>query len=148
MGFSRNKQSVYGMSANKRVLKWLIKCLWATSAKSNEHSRVIHGKSRPPAKDAQGNHTVTSDFDPEVSRTVGTGLNFSTNPEGLLPLSSVCTGTQVTANDYAPTQRDELKVTVGDKIQVITADDDGWAVGKNLSTKKEGLFPVGLFACY
>ncbi|KAJ3242704.1 Sorbin and SH3 domain-containing protein 1, partial [Chytriomyces hyalinus] len=57
-----------------------------------------------PAKDAQGNHTATSDFDPEMADEVelrvgdkvklkqefddgwGIGLNLSTNMEGLVPL--------------------------------------------------------------
>ncbi|TPX48984.1 hypothetical protein CcCBS67573_g10181, partial [Chytriomyces confervae] len=64
------------------------------------------------------------------------------NGAGPAAPSSASTGTQVAVYDYVPTQSDELKVTVGDKIQVITAYDDGWAVGKNLSTKKEGLFPL------
>lgn len=48
-------------------------------------------------------------------------------------------------NEYSQRMEDELNMKPGDKIQVITDDDeynDGWYFGKNLRTKEEGLYPV------
>ncbi|CCK69449.1 Boi2p KNAG_0C03420 [Huiozyma naganishii CBS 8797] len=48
-------------------------------------------------------------------------------------------------NEYLKRMEDELNMKPGDKIQVITDDEeynDGWYFGKNLRTKEEGLYPV------
>lgn len=48
-------------------------------------------------------------------------------------------------NEYSQRMEDELNMKPGDKIQVITDDEeynDGWYFGRNLRTKEEGLYPV------
>ncbi|TPX33604.1 hypothetical protein SmJEL517_g03581 [Synchytrium microbalum] len=44
--------------------------------------------------------------------------------------------------NYFPTADDEIEVLIKDKIEVKTNFDDGWAMGRNLRTKKEGIFPM------
>lgn len=51
----------------------------------------------------------------------------------------------ITINEYSKRMEDELNMKPGDKIQVITDDEeyhDGWYYGRNLRTKEEGLYPV------
>lgn len=48
-------------------------------------------------------------------------------------------------NEYSKRMEDELNMKPGDKIQVITDDEeynDGWYFGRNLRTQEEGLYPV------
>ena len=48
-------------------------------------------------------------------------------------------------NEYSKRMEDELDMKPGDKIQVITDDEeynDGWYFGRNLRTQEEGLYPV------
>ncbi|CCF60550.1 hypothetical protein KAFR_0K01960 [Kazachstania africana CBS 2517] len=48
-------------------------------------------------------------------------------------------------NEYFKRMEDELDMRPGDKIQVLTDDEeynDGWYFGRNLRTKEEGLYPV------
>lgn len=51
----------------------------------------------------------------------------------------------IVINEYTKRMQDELDMKPGDKIQVITDDEeynDGWYYGRNLRTNEEGLFPV------
>lgn len=51
----------------------------------------------------------------------------------------------IAVNPYQKRMDDELDLVPGDKIQVINDDaeyNDGWFFGRNLRTKKEGLYPV------
>ncbi|QLG73356.1 hypothetical protein HG535_0E04400 [Zygotorulaspora mrakii] len=51
----------------------------------------------------------------------------------------------IAINEYSKRMEDELDMKPGDKIQVITDDEeyhDGWYYGRNLRTKEEGLYPV------
>lgn len=53
--------------------------------------------------------------------------------------------TYICINEYTKRMEDELDIRPGDKIQVITGDDeynDGWYFGRNLRTGEEGLYPV------
>ncbi|KAF9939660.1 hypothetical protein BGZ65_009936 [Modicella reniformis] len=43
---------------------------------------------------------------------------------------------------YQASMADELDLTPGDIINVIRVFDDGWAVGTNMSTSREGAFPI------
>ncbi|KAJ3042729.1 hypothetical protein HDV00_006786 [Rhizophlyctis rosea] len=46
--------------------------------------------------------------------------------------------------DFTPTLPDELEATKGDIILVRETYEDDWALGKNLSRNKEGVFPLAL----
>lgn len=51
----------------------------------------------------------------------------------------------IAINEYTKRMEDELDMKPGDKIQVITTDEeynDGWFYGRNLRTKEEGLYPM------
>lgn len=51
----------------------------------------------------------------------------------------------IAINEYTKRMEDELDMKPGDKIQVITDDEeynDGWYYGRNLRTNEEGLYPV------
>ncbi|EDO18041.1 hypothetical protein Kpol_1045p27 [Vanderwaltozyma polyspora DSM 70294] len=51
----------------------------------------------------------------------------------------------IAINEYSRRMEDELDFKPGDKIQVITDDEeynDGWYYGKNLRTQQEGLYPA------
>ena len=53
--------------------------------------------------------------------------------------------TYICINEYTKRMEDELDIKPGDKIQVITRDEeynDGWYFGRNLRTGEEGLYPV------
>lgn len=53
--------------------------------------------------------------------------------------------TYIAINEYTKRMEDELDMKPGDKIQVITTDEeynDGWFYGRNLRTKEEGLYPM------
>lgn len=65
------------------------------------------------------------------------------------PVSAFSTGpvnaVYIVINEYSKRMQDELDMKPGDKIQVITDDEeynDGWYYGRNLRTNEEGLFPV------
>lgn len=50
----------------------------------------------------------------------------------------------IAINEYTKRMEDELDMKPGDKIQVITDDEeynDGWFYGRNLRTDEEGLYP-------
>ncbi|SCU87164.1 LAMI_0D05006g1_1 [Lachancea mirantina] len=50
----------------------------------------------------------------------------------------------IAINEYSKRMEDELDMKPGDKIQVITDDEeynDGWFYGRNLRTDEEGLYP-------
>jgi hypothetical protein len=46
--------------------------------------------------------------------------------------------------EYQSSLLDELDLEIGDRVRIIQKFDDGWALGLNLNTDKEGAFP---FAC-
>ncbi|KAJ3306800.1 STIP1 y and U box-containing protein 1 [Kappamyces sp. JEL0829] len=48
--------------------------------------------------------------------------------------------------EYKANLFDELSLNVGDEVQVINQFDDGWALGMNLTTGKEGTFPMACLA--
>ncbi|KAJ1569819.1 hypothetical protein HK096_000952, partial [Nowakowskiella sp. JEL0078] len=45
-------------------------------------------------------------------------------------------------SDVVPSGSEELAVTAGDGILVMRHVADGWAIGKNINTAQEGLFPM------
>lgn len=60
-------------------------------------------------------------------------------------LGSISSGPlYITITEYSKRMEDELDMKPGDKIQVITDDEeynDGWYYGRNLRTNEEGLYP-------
>lgn len=48
--------------------------------------------------------------------------------------------------EYKANLFDELSLEVGDEVAVINKYDDGWAIGRNLNTGKEGTFPLACLA--
>lgn len=64
-------------------------------------------------------------------------MNDSVSTDGI---SSIL----VAVKAYSRRMDDEITIKPGDRIQIITNDEefnDGWYVGRNLETSKEGLFP-------
>ncbi|KAJ3119572.1 Sorbin and SH3 domain-containing protein 2 [Physocladia obscura] len=50
--------------------------------------------------------------------------------------------------DYQPTQKDEMDIRVGDRIELKKQFEDGWAEGRNLETNQSGLFPLDCLPGY
>ncbi|TPX55167.1 hypothetical protein CcCBS67573_g09500, partial [Chytriomyces confervae] len=48
--------------------------------------------------------------------------------------------------DFKPIQPDEVTLRVGDRVTIKQNYDDGWALGLNITTKLEGLFPLDTLA--
>ncbi|KAL5033781.1 hypothetical protein RTP6_001699 [Batrachochytrium dendrobatidis] len=48
----------------------------------------------------------------------------------------------IVTTDYEPCASDELRLRVGDSIVLDLLFNDGWAKGKNESTRQEGILPV------
>jgi len=46
------------------------------------------------------------------------------------------------AHKYEPQKADEMRLHVGDIVTVDQSWDDGWAYGKNLTSKDQGIFPL------
>lgn len=73
---------------------------------------------------------MSPDFDSKGSATGRDGGNF--------PM-------YIAINEYFKRMEDELDMKPGDKIKVMTDDEeykDGWYFGRNLRTNEEGLYPV------
>lgn len=87
--------------------------------------------------------SMLSDIDTSVGSAVSNNtLNedsaISTDTPRIFPI-------YICINEYSQRMEDELNMKPGDKIQVITDDEeynDGWYFGKNLRSKEEGLYPV------
>ncbi|KAJ3167528.1 hypothetical protein HDU87_001501 [Geranomyces variabilis] len=60
--------------------------------------------------------------------------------EYLLPAGKTLTA----HTGYQPAQDDELPVTVGDRIKLLTVGTDGWSIGVNVETEEEGLVPLSI----
>ncbi|KAJ3229998.1 Sorbin and SH3 domain-containing protein 1 [Chytriomyces hyalinus] len=84
-------------------------------------------------------------------------LELASNPSGMGYASSapltpsknsagpVSGQTREALSDYTPSQPDELAIKRRDKITIDYVYDDGWAVGFNNRTIKDGVFPVFVF---
>ncbi|TPX47212.1 hypothetical protein SeLEV6574_g02773 [Synchytrium endobioticum] len=44
--------------------------------------------------------------------------------------------------NYIPTLEDEMQITVDDDVEILESFDDGWALGRNTTSRKEGVFPL------
>ncbi|TPX33194.1 hypothetical protein SmJEL517_g03874 [Synchytrium microbalum] len=44
--------------------------------------------------------------------------------------------------NYIPTLEDEIQISVDDEVHIIESYDDGWAMGRNVTIKREGVFPL------
>ncbi|KAJ3093450.1 Sorbin and SH3 domain-containing protein 2 [Physocladia obscura] len=43
---------------------------------------------------------------------------------------------------FEPERRDEIELKAGDQVQLLQEFDDGWGVGRNLNTGREGVLPL------
>ncbi|KAJ3096188.1 hypothetical protein HK100_005629, partial [Physocladia obscura] len=50
--------------------------------------------------------------------------------------------------NYVPERPDEISLTVGDEVIVSQKFDDGWGIGRNISTGREGNFPLDCLASF
>ncbi|KAJ3324921.1 hypothetical protein HDV06_005509 [Boothiomyces sp. JEL0866] len=48
----------------------------------------------------------------------------------------------VAKHNYIPSMEDEIQITKGDLVRLAVICSDRWAIGYNLSTQKQGAFPV------
>ncbi|KAJ3028075.1 UNVERIFIED_CONTAM: Sorbin and SH3 domain-containing protein 2 [Siphonaria sp. JEL0065] len=71
----------------------------------------------------------------------GASAAASSNPVAAAPAKKSEEG-RLVIYDFAPAREDELTLRVGDRILVQHQFDDGWAYGLNISSNKEGNFPV------
>lgn len=81
-------------------------------------------------RDRNASDTLSPDYDSKGSTSGREGGNF--------PM-------YIAINEYFKRMEDELDMKPGDKIKVITDDEeykDGWYFGRNLRTNEEGLYPV------
>ncbi|CAI4038586.1 hypothetical protein SMKI_05G1970 [Saccharomyces mikatae IFO 1815] len=81
-------------------------------------------------QDKDVSDTLSPDYDSKGSSSGCEGGNF--------PM-------YIAINEYFKRMEDELDMKPGDKIKVITDDEeykDGWYFGRNLRTNEEGLYPV------
>ncbi|KAI8911674.1 hypothetical protein EDD86DRAFT_274694 [Gorgonomyces haynaldii] len=65
------------------------------------------------------------------------------------PLEKDDVYTTIVVQEYVPTESDEMHLHPGDTVQVYQVFEDGWGIGRNISTGANGLFPVvclGAFA--
>ncbi|QHS72903.1 Boi2p [Saccharomyces paradoxus] len=82
------------------------------------------------SRDKDVSDTLSPDYDSKGSASGREGGNF--------PM-------YIAINEYFKRMEDELDMKPGDKIKVITDDEeykDGWYFGRNLRTNEEGLYPV------
>ncbi|KXS11249.1 hypothetical protein M427DRAFT_47254 [Gonapodya prolifera JEL478] len=79
------------------------------------------------------------------SRVLGSAIleGQSTRTDGGKKPGVYTAGTQLRSN-YDAVESDELTVRWGDSIQVMQFFDDGWALGVNLATNKQGVLPQDL----
>ncbi|KAJ3233417.1 hypothetical protein HDU81_002276 [Chytriomyces hyalinus] len=80
--------------------------------------------------------------------------DFERAPDDTLGYSSIYSAYNSSEFDYTPTnsynvlyafepaQSDELKLQVGEKVELKQEYDDGWGYGLNLNSFKEGVFPL------
>ncbi|EJS44002.1 boi2p [Saccharomyces arboricola H-6] len=81
-------------------------------------------------KDKDASVTLSPEYDSKGSANGCEGDKFSV---------------YIAINEYFKRMEDELDMKPGDKIKVITDDEeykDGWYFGRNLRTNEEGLYPV------
>ncbi len=77
-------------------------------------------------------------FAPTIVSKVSPVLSSVSNP--------ATNETYVVKFAYAPALLDELALNPGDYVTIFEIFDDGWAMGKNMNTKKEGIFPMASVA--
>ncbi|KAI8622358.1 hypothetical protein BC830DRAFT_1089611 [Chytriomyces sp. MP71] len=57
-------------------------------------------------------------------------------------------GPDTVAFTFTPSKSDEVRLDVGDRVNIRKAYDDGWCYGINLTKKGEGYFPYDCLASY
>ncbi|KAJ3119822.1 Sorbin and SH3 domain-containing protein 2, partial [Physocladia obscura] len=50
--------------------------------------------------------------------------------------------------NYVPERPDEISLTIGDEVILSQKFDDGWGIGRNISTGREGNFPLDCLASF
>ncbi|KAI8929210.1 hypothetical protein BC831DRAFT_444365 [Entophlyctis helioformis] len=75
------------------------------------------------------------------SFSVGSPLSPGEMGRDTLSPSAVIARMRVTAT-YAPNMDDELRLMIGDTVEVYETYDDGWGRGRVVRTGQEGVFPV------
>ncbi|OUM61419.1 hypothetical protein PIROE2DRAFT_69613 [Piromyces sp. E2] len=92
------------------------------------------------------NNVITSQSDKIILNplkdTKRKRLSIDTSNIVMPPIKMVCT----IVKNYKPVRPDELKLHLGDKVEIINVFKDGWAIGKNISNdengNKLGYFPL------
>jgi len=79
-----------------------------------------------------------SRFNNPISISVDNGDGYSSRYNSAKIPLSVMTVVQ----DFEPRMEDELTLRVNDRILLLKVFDDGWAVGLNQMTGKQGVFPM------
>jgi hypothetical protein len=76
--------------------------------------------------------------------SIGAGYGGASGsaPSGKLMAGSSSPEVMRVIYDYVPNLFDEIHLYAGDQIEVKAKFDDGWAYGLNLTSKKEGSFPL------
>ncbi|KAJ8323280.1 hypothetical protein QVD99_000463 [Batrachochytrium dendrobatidis] len=107
--------------------------------------------SNSPSNHSRSSTIVRDDQDSETNSPVELSNNQQILSYTQPPSPTPATTSQYTAlNDrfmrafatYIPKMPDEIPLSIGDTILVYQAYDDGWALGRNVSTSVEGVFPI------
>ncbi|KAJ1334739.1 hypothetical protein BSLG_007894 [Batrachochytrium salamandrivorans] len=73
-----------------------------------------------------------------VDRAAGAAISDTSAPD----VGTILEKKFVVTTDYEPSASDELRLRVGDSIVLDLLFNDGWAKGKNETTRQEGILPV------
>lgn len=91
--------------------------------------------------DGSNNEEESSEISEINSMSISmTGLSVNRNTKytsAKIPLSVMAV-----VQNFEPRMKDELKLEVNDRILLLKVFDDGWAVGLNQMTGKQGVFPM------
>lgn len=49
---------------------------------------------------------------------------------------------------FEPNMDDELRLNIGEAVEIIEVYDDGWSYGKNMTTNEVGVFPISYITGY
>ncbi|KAJ3198876.1 hypothetical protein HDU82_000911 [Entophlyctis luteolus] len=58
------------------------------------------------------------------------------------PVSNKVAKLRIVMYDFVPEMTDEVRLNVGDQVQLFQEFDDGWAIGKNMNSSREGILPL------
>ncbi|KAJ3398158.1 SH3-domain kinase binding protein 1 [Chytriomyces hyalinus] len=83
---------------------------------------------------------AVSDFERAADDTLGYSSIYSAYDSSEFDYTP--TNSYMVMYAFEPAQSDELKLQVGEKIELKQEYDDGWGYGLNLNSFKEGVFPL------